>query len=687
MEPLRLEPAGSEPSQDVIEAGDRRTDAPGHVLLVDRFTDERPPGSVIGSRSATGAVRRGRDRERTLAIDGGEMRVPWLSDPGWGRVAVTYGPFDRDPGRAVAVTVLNGLSTSQTPNRPPGGREMVARWRRTFPRLQVRQPELHESMAAGWFTAEAASRIRRRPRGACVVASATFEEEIGKLEASAGAVTQRAVEDVQNVPVTYVVLLRHGDAMFYASSMSDVRAFPAHPFMRPLGVLRLEGAGPLFAGVQQAVVGEVQYRIDTRVSDVVVADVPALARWYGSAVVADSLTGAGPVGGSWSEAGGRWEPGDDRLIRTPDGAAAIGGPATCVHEVPGPVGLAKMEVGLSGAAGEVSLGWSGEGGVDWALRITPGGAELVRRKGWAPTECVAASRWRPSGCQDLQIVDDGFELRSWVDGEVLFEGRADPRIAEGSMLRLTVSGSGSHVRNFEVHPREVAVPEVLQGRLPRAASGVRLIVEDDFGSTDGALDGWATDDGTGPRWERTLGAGTFERTGARAARVCASRESPNPGRTIYTVPWSSPNLVDIEVTVTPPGTRWGEKHQGRSGIALWQDPENYLAVNHFLEDTSVGVSISAFGHLLGREVMREHDATWTNVNGRIRHGVPFVLRVSSDGAGFSCWVDGELVLHRRFIDYTPDAGRLTVNRIGLVANWEWGDDTGSVFRHFRARGR
>jgi hypothetical protein len=27
-----------------------------------------------------------------------------------------------------------------------------------------------------------------------------------------------------------------------------------------------------------------------------------------------------------------------------------------------------------------------------------------------------------------------------------------------------------------------------------------------------------------------------------------------------------------------------------------------------------------------------------------------------------------------------------INEVGLVANWEWGNDTGTVFRDFSARG-
>lgn len=655
------------------------------LLVGDHFAGDRRPGSVVGSAADLGGRRRGRDRERSLAVDGGALRIPWLSDPGWGRAALTYGPFDRRPGRLVAVTVLNGLSTSQTPNRPPGGREMVARWRRTFPRVQLRRPDFHESMAVGWFTRAAAIRERRRPRGASIVASSSLADEIGTLDlAGWGSGAHRVRDDVQNVPVTHVVLLRDGDAMAYASSMADVAAFPAWPHMRPLGIVSLRGRGPLFPGVQQAVIGEVEYQLDSRVFDVTVADVPDLSRWWSSAVVADALTGRGAVGGTEAEVGGRWEPGGG-LERSPLGAIAVGRTGSCTHHLPGVIGLLHATVGLRGAGSEVSLRWEAAGAVEWRLAVTTRAATLLRVDGTGVQRSVASLR--PGRRHDLQLVDDGRGLAVAVDGRVAFGSRTDAQLAVGSPVTAVLSGRGASIGRVEAHPLDVVAPPALSPRLPTAASASRIVVADGFSGPPGDLAGTPTDGGSRARWERTVGVGVIERTGAGEARVRASRRQPNPGRTIYTVPWSSPDLVDLRLTVVPPGTAWGQGHRGRAGVALWQGPDDHLAVNTFLDDTSVGVSVSAFGHLAGRETMREHDATWTNVNPRISYGVPYELRVSSDGTSFTCWVDGEAVLHRRFDDYVPGLPRLRFTRVGLLANWEWGDDTGSTLRRFIACGR
>ena len=66
-------------------------------------------------------------------------------------------------------------------------------------------------------------------------------------------------------------------------------------------------------------------------------------------------------------------------------------------------------------------------------------------------------------------------------------------------------------------------------------------------------------------------------------------------------------------------------------------------------------------------------------------GRPYELRVAFDGLGFSASVDGETVLYRSLTDVCPRTRRLEIRRVGIVANWEWGDDTGSVFHRFTAR--
>lgn len=187
------------------------------------------------------------------------------------------------------------------------------------------------------------------------------------------------------------------------------------------------------------------------------------------------------------------------------------------------------------------------------------------------------------------------------------------------------------------------------------------------------------------RWRRVMGAGTIERTGTGDARVVATVECPNPGRTAYCLPWPQGDGAVLSSRLTPPGTRRGEGHRGRSGVVFWQDVDNHLVVNHWIDDGFTGVSISAFLRLQGHEVMCEWDAVWTNVGDRVHWGVPFDLSVACDGTQFLAWVGGEPVLYRRFSDYRRGAPRLVLRGVGIVANWEWGDDTGTRFHNFRAQ--
>jgi hypothetical protein len=208
------------------------------------------------------------------------------------------------------------------------------------------------------------------------------------------------------------------------------------------------------------------------------------------------------------------------------------------------------------------------------------------------------------------------------------------------------------------------------------------IVVDDLGGA-GDLDGSLA--ATGQRWRRVLGVGRFDRH-ADGVTVRASRDVPNPGRTIYAVPSLATGAVEAAVDVIPPGSAYGEGHRGRAGLAFWEDEDNHLVVNHFVDDDSTGLSISVFLRTRGHERMYDWDAVWSNVGRRIRHGVPFRLRTVCDGERFLCHVDDEPVLYRRLDDYRPGVPPLTIAAVGLVANWEWGDDTGSRFRNFAVHG-
>ena len=137
--------------------------------------------------------------------------------------------------------------------------------------------------------------------------------------------------------------------------------------------------------------------------------------------------------------------------------------------------------------------------------------------------------------------------------------------------------------------------------------------------------------------------------------------------------------------ITPPGTKRGEWEFGRGGLVFWQDDDNQLIVNTWLDDFYDGTSISSFFHLRGFEEI--YDAVWTNVGRRVQWGVPYRLRVAFDGNHYIIYVNGEPVLGRSITDVYPQFDRLAIRRVGLAANWEWGNDTGSLSKQFVARQR
>ena len=114
-------------------------------------------------------------------------------------------------------------------------------------------------------------------------------------------------------------------------------------------------------------------------------------------------------------------------------------------------------------------------------------------------------------------------------------------------------------------------------------------------------------------------------------------------------------------------------------MVFWQDPENYLVVNVYVDDDFDGASISTFYRIGGHENM--YDAVWTLVRG-MTYGERCTLRTAFDGERFLSWANEEPALVRALTDVYPDAPRLRIERLGLIVNEEWGDDTGSVIHRY-----
>ena len=153
---------------------------------------------------------------------------------------------------------------------------------------------------------------------------------------------------------------------------------------------------------------------------------------------------------------------------------------------------------------------------------------------------------------------------------------------------------------------------------------------------------------------------------------------------MYTVPWGEPTFADLEVEILPPGRARGENQLTRAGLVFWQDEDNYFLLNGWNDDHYGGCALSTFFAIDGDDDL--FNAVWCNVGTRIRRGEPFALRLTFDGDHYAVYLNDEILLYRALTDVFPSLTTFEINRVGIAANWEWGDDTGSEFRNFTVRG-
>jgi hypothetical protein len=275
---------------------------------------------------------------------------------------------------------------------------------------------------------------------------------------------------------------------------------------------------------------------------------------------------------------------------------------------------------------------------------------------------------------------------AYLDGEPVAEQwLMDERFEGASKVGVLVGDSvkdNGVIASFEAHPREIRIPEdfCMDAFWHRKGSGI--VVADDFAGKGGDLEGRITSVGK-QRWKHTIGGGVIEVAGDGTARVRGSAEEPCPGRTAYCLDWVHKDFADLEAVITPPGTARGQKERCTAGFILYQDPDNYVTLNIWRADYYAGASISTFFKFDGFEDL--YDAIWTNIGNRIYYGRPCRLRLCCDGEQYLVFVNDEPLLYRAFKDVYAHVGRLSINRIGLMANWEWGCDTGSIYERFRAR--
>lgn len=684
-------------------------------LLTDSFSDNYPPGQTIGTKSDSGLVRQGIDVEGLIGIDDGALRMQPLLKAGWGRQGIVYGPYTRRNGLMFAVSILNGHNTSNASTLGERLRKRLRRWflssevnpprqrlifwlksnqkqktlRRFFwwlltsPRF-YKSSDINENLAVGWFP----NKIPKDPlsEGNSLIMHAA-EENNGELWARVGNNLLSAFQGLQNLHIYYLVILREKGAAYYIASVPNAHGLVAFPNMRPIAIDAYNDDSTLYAGFYQSVLGQIGFSVDSRVYGVHIKQIPELMTWYGTAHAADRLLGEGSLNTCQAEMGGPWTVYSGDYQRTVQGVQATIPNSVAVLHPNAPSGLVHGLIETVGDRCSVCVLWRFQD-LDnfWRLQLSRDGCELQIQQ-WGQKQTIAVDSnhvLKSNQVHSLQILDDGAIIRCYLDGMRLFDHEIrDTRLQEAFGVGLSATEpSPVFLRYFEVHPRSIPIPDFLAFDLPWMQDGRDLIVADSFQGSGQDLAEQRCTQGN-RRWQKTLGKGTFQLTGQNSVQVKASPKTPNPGRTVYTVAWENPEFADVAVDIIPPGTNRGQGEKGRGGLIFWQDLENYIIINNWVDDCYGGSSISSFFMIHGFEDL--YDAVWTNVGHRIKWGVSHNLRIVFDGLNYMAFVNREPVLYRSLRDVYPDTQPLMINRVGIVANWEWGNDTGSVFRNFIAK--
>ncbi len=611
--------------------------------ILDRFEREVLYGDVIGSASDCGSVRLGVDAEAKISVEDGVLRFAPLDTPGWGRQGIAYGPFARRAGLAFGVLMLNGHNNSQTYAKPLSAlpRHLVGGQEDAVARMPFKahfspQP-VRENLAVGWFDQPVPTNPLES--GQALVMQG-HPRENGRLCAAKLRGLHHLLLGIQNNPIYLLTILREKGVAFYAGSLEGSRHLPALPRLRPLAIDPYSlPAKDLYAGVYQSILGEMGHRVDTRVYGVRVADVPAW-RGYGTALLADPQ----PQLGRKAAQGGVWQLHGPGMLLRPQEAGGL------------------FHVCLTAPA---SLIWRyRDPGHFLALELNP--QEVRLRMHYGLQQYVLAAEPYTGAAQQphwVQVLDDGKALIITLDGQPLF---SEHPILEHRLAHETGVGLVGQAADLEVHPREVELPPELDLGRPWQARGQTTVFAPylNHAAEDLLIS-----------WEPTLG-----RANLMPAEGGLRIEAAGGERALYTMPWDSTHLADLEVEILPPGQSTGQNQQSRAGVCFWQDARHHLVLTLHLDDSES--SVAAILRFAGYE--DSYDMIWSHVPDLLYHGVPVRLRAVCDGERFQVYLDDEPVLYRALRDIYPGADRLYIHRVGLALSG-YGEDTGSIFRTWIAR--
>ncbi len=648
---------------------------PEPVEFLDSFEGRVAPGRVIGSPADPGlgpaarsAVRMGADVEGVISVRNRALRFAPLVEPGWGRCGYSTEPLLLVPGTVARVGVMNAHPSSETlPLEPLRTRLSV--WvrgsgtdplpRRIAGLVSGRRRETHRRRLRRWFRHHHDGHRRfpasinqlvgffdastiDGPRSAiAAIATRPLGPRNGGFSLAVGALDlrQQLVDGLANAPHELVFVVRDDTVLLAASGLGG-SGLAAAPDATPLGVVHRTLSGPVSLGVHQSVVSQHGFSIDTVVDRF---ELRHEARWA------------------------------DRFAGSSAGAVDVEGRRT--FELPQAAGLIDLCVDVVDDR-EVSMTWPGKAG---GVRTLVVGTTRVRLTvdGRAVERPLA-----PASSRHLSVNELEGRLRIHVDGQTLIDVAVDAPGPGSLVVETTSSGRDaapdtdalpSVVRRLEIFGREIDLGTVV-GRSWPSIGGEPEIFDDFTGPDSPDLEHRG-----GPiPWARVLGSTPI---GTRDGR--ATIRGPLTERTVYLTPWSDPRGADVEVLIEPPEAIPGVLPRCRGGLVAGTGPDDLIIVNGWIDQSYGGGSISSFVRLGGREEV--FDAVWANVGSALAWDRPFRLRLITDGMRYRVLLDGRTVLARSLLDIYPWAEPLALRQVGIVANWEWGLDTGSRFRDFTGR--
>ncbi len=539
------------------------------------------------------------------------------------RVWVTGSGYDH------LLTRLRGLVTR--PRREPHLRRL-RRWVAMRPRRHARPAHL-DNLSVGLFAPG---------DSAHPLAGLTFHATGPTNAALFACSADRRLEllgSVANVGLTWLVAVSGDGLLVGAGSVAGNGLLATEPECSPLALFPVPAAiGEVLSGVSVAAVGQHGFSTDTIVTDQRIVPGP------------DPL----PTGGEGFPGWACWR---DR------GTGAFAA-STLLGEPPGLVRLSRDR-----ADGELVISWRGDQG-ELAARYDGTDVELTVGAQRAATH-VPLLR----GAVELHLVVLPGAVAVYLLGDTI---SASVRVSTGpgdggGELRAASGGSGQV--GVVAFPRRIAAPLLPPTDL---LTDPQWTVTQSFdGPPRATLASLATDDGR--RWQRWCGERDFVIGGDG---LILTPGGDARGRTIWAVPWDDPHGAAVAVGLVPAGRGPGEGAHCAAGVALGSDADNVLLVNAWADDSYGGGSVSSFLRLDGWEEV--YDAVWVNVGDRVRPGHPIELGVRFDGDRYLVALDGRVVLERAVSDVYPAHPPLAVRGLGILANWEWGSDSGSLVRYFRA---